>query len=121
MHLAARLQVFRGMDRQTPSEHITLDMTPVERPLDSAAVVDPLLAMRLQMTRATMCHHYAQMEYDRTVCLLRRGELEDEMELYHRDYAEARQQILSEDPDLLQKLEMDLQMQKQLVFGDMQI
>ena len=72
--------------------------------------------MQIQMTRAAMCHQYAQMEYDRTVCFMRRGELLEEMELYHRDYEQARVHLEHFHPDKLSDLELDLKAQKLLVF-----
>ena len=76
--------------------------------------------MELQMTRAAMCHQYALLEYDRTVCLIRRGELLEEMELYHRDYQQARLHLAHFHPEKVQDLEMDLKAQKLLVFSGYQ-
>lgn len=76
--------------------------------------------MELQMTRAAMCHQYALLEYDRTVCIIRRGELLEEMELYHRDYQQARLHIAHFHPQKVQDLELDLKAQKLLVFSGYQ-
>ena len=85
---------------------------------DAASV--RLQDLQLQMTRAAMCHQYAQMEYEGTVCCLRRGELLEEMELYHQDYQQARVHIAHFHPEILTELELDLRAQKQLVFGHYQ-
>lgn len=76
-----------------------------------------ILGLKLQLTQAAMCHEYARMEYDNTVCIMRRGELQEEMELCHRDYQEARFHLSNRDPQLLFALEREISFQKQLVFS----
>lgn len=79
-----------------------------------------LLGIKLQMTQAAMCHEYARAEFDNTLCVIKRGQLQDEMELYHRSYREARNSLALRDPGLADSLERDILHQKQLVFGNFQ-
>ena len=76
-----------------------------------------LLSWKLQLTQSAMCHQYARMEYERTICVMRRGELMEEMALYHADYHDARAQLARFQPERLAELEFELRCQKQLVFG----
>ncbi len=77
-----------------------------------------LLSWKLQLAQSAMCHQYARMEYERTVCVIRREELQEEMGLYYEDYLEARSQLCRLNPGLLDEVEAELRTQKQLVFGD---
>jgi len=76
-----------------------------------------ILGLKLQLTQAAMCHEYARMEYERTLCVMRRGELLEEMELYHEDYLQARDQLDRSYPDIVTELELEIRSQKQLIFG----
>ena len=96
------------------------ESTPPTAALASDESMTKLQDMELQMTRAAMCHQYALLEYDETVCMIRRGELLEEMELYHRDYQQARVHLSHFHPDKVQDLELDLKAQKLLVFNGYQ-
>jgi hypothetical protein len=80
-----------------------------------------LLNLKLQMTQAAMCHKYACLEYERTICVVRRGELQDEMSMYHDSYQVAREQLTSLNPELQRELELEICSQKQFVFGEYKV
>lgn len=90
------------------------------QPSAAQALGTRLLSLKLQMTQASLCHEYARLEHDKTVCITRRGELQDEMGAYHQTYQDAKGALLEEDPCLVQEIEHDLLCQKQLVFNDLQ-
>jgi len=77
-----------------------------------------LTSLKLRLTQVAMCHEYSRMEYDRTVCIMRRGELMEEMGMYQADYQEARSHLERVNPELLDKLEAELRIQKQMVFTE---
>ena len=108
------------MSQSYPQLEAPLELGPPAALPTADAASGRLQDLQLQMTRAAMCHQYAQLEYERTVCCLRRGELLEEMELYHKDYQQARVHIAHFHPELLEELELDLRAQKQLVFGQYQ-
>lgn len=90
-------------------------------PINSREVPHPdtrILNLKLRLTQAAMCHQYARTEYENTLCVIRRGELLEEMEMYHSSYQAARDGLYILNPGALNELEMELRSQKQLVFGE---
>jgi len=104
------------MDETIPQLEAPLSANPPVHPSDVKRPMSRLQDLKLRLTRAAMCHQYAQIEYDRTLCVVRRGELLDEMALYHKDYRDVRINIAHFHPEILEELELDLRAQKQLVF-----
>ncbi len=92
---------------------------PALSPDEAVQLSTEVLSLKLQLTQAAMCHEYARMEYERSVCVIRRGELLDEMEMYHGDYLEARARLGHCNPALLSELELEIRSQKTLVFGSL--
>lgn len=92
-----------------------------QEPINSCEVPHPdtrILNLKLRLTQAAMCHQYARAEYENTLCVIRRGELLEEMEMYHKSYQTAREGLYILNPGALKELEMELRSQKQLVFGE---
>jgi hypothetical protein len=100
--------LFTELDPQVPGI--------MDQPIGEAEKV--LLSFQLLMTRAAMCHAYAMMEYDSTICVMRRGELQDEMDTYRSDYQSAKGELARHDLALAQDIETDLHFQKQIIFSE---
>lgn len=77
-----------------------------------------ILGFKLQMTQAAICHEYARTEYDKTLCVMRRGELQNEMGVYQQNYLEARAYLQLRDASQVEALEHEIRTQKQLVIQE---
>ncbi len=120
--LAAYLLLSRAMNYPTPQpeaiQELDARMSQFIEAQEPTVFNPQLTNLKLQLTQAAMCHEYARMEYDKTICVMRRGELVDEMGMYQSDYLEARQHLNEVDPQLLQTIELELRAQKQQVFSE---
>ncbi len=94
------------------------EMPTVVGPAPTLGYDTHLLSLQLQMTQASLCHEYARMEHRQSVCVLRRGELEEEMAAYHETYEDAKRLLGEENQALVTEVEQDLLCQKQVVFAD---
>ena len=73
---------------------------------------NPILQLQLAMATSSINHEYARIEYDESPDLEKREELLDFMNECRSKYFDAREKLLTYNPDAVSQFEKDLLLQK---------
>lgn len=73
---------------------------------------NPVLQLQLTMATTSINHEYARMEYDESPDLEKREELLDFMNDCRNKYFDAREKLMTYNPDAVGQFEKDLLLQK---------